>query len=497
MRNASRFLAAVALAAASLAFVPAPASAFQEGLDVEPDTANRLVAAGPCAPVATDACAHDLTVTWDPATGTGEDATVAFEILSGPSDTDGNADMVPVDARDVECTIDAEEKCTVSWSSTTAGKDDVIAWVETDMLPGRLEADNSEPVGQDASDMDSTDRFEVSWLTGVLNLDPEAPEQAPGTPQAITAELKSVPATGSTDPAVPLVGNIDVEIIAGPGQNSNSAGPDLTCDTAPETGQCELTVNSTVAGKTGIRGWVDLNEDDQVPGEADGTEGRDETTQAGTPTEPDLTDLVEINWVAGATAPRIDVEPENAQQTVGQEITFTVTSTSATGPQGTVNVAAQVAPGGANSGKTARCLTSAAGSCTLSYTGTNPGTDTLVVAVDANGNGLPNEADAGEAVATPGTKAEPDETDVVQVVWNAAKTAKAKCKNVKGSSKDEKLRGKGGCDKITGKGGDDVLTGRGGDDILSGGPGKDVCAGGPGDDKYRGCEKIKGKGEKK
>jgi hypothetical protein len=68
-----------------------------------------------------------------------------------------------------------------------------------------------------------------------------------------------------------------------------------------------------------VRAWIDANDDgeqkgDEVPGEADTTEKRDATTAdgAGAKTEPDNTDVVEVNWGGTQPVPPKPGEPGGA-----------------------------------------------------------------------------------------------------------------------------------------------------------------------------------------
>jgi hypothetical protein len=229
-------------------------------------------------------------------------------------------------------------------------------------------------------------------------------------------------------PARPLVANVDAEILAdGPNADQVPDAADMECDTDPATGGCPLSYTAGAASDVDeVQGWVDLNDDpgaDPPTGdetgtgdtfEGDASEGPDEGTEPGDDTEPDDTDVVLVNLSASQ---QLILSPASATKPLGAQSALTATVTTGATPNSGVAVVGQVLPGGPHAGTTATCSTGANGQCTLNYTGPNPGTDKFRATVDADANGLPNEADSTEDVGVAGGTEEPDTTAVAQITW--------------------------------------------------------------------------------
>jgi hypothetical protein len=172
-----------------------------------------------------------------------------------------------------------------------------------------------------------------------------------------------------------------------------------------------------------IRGWVDLNEDpDATPPTGDETTGEDvweaDKDEALADDDDDTTDVVQASISGGDV---LVLSPASATKTIGSQSALTATFTANAIPTSGKKIAAQVLPGGAHPGQAATCTTAANGQCTLNYTGTTAGTDKVRATVDADGNGLPNEADSTEDVGVAGGTPEPDSTAISQITWTDPK----------------------------------------------------------------------------
>ncbi|MGH2650710.1 MAG: calcium-binding protein, partial [Actinomycetota bacterium] len=231
------------------------------------------------------------------------------EIITGP-----NTNQTPA-GPDLTCTTGVTGTCTATYTgSATQGTDVIRFHIDANndsAIPG--EADATE--GQDelvapgaVAEPDVTDVVSKSFTTAqTLNLEPESDTNPPSTAHTITATV------GGGGPIASQ--NIDAEIISGPNANLNPAGPDLTC-TSSASGTCTMTyTGGTGTGTDLIRGHIDANNDNAVPGEADTAEGRPETTTPGTTAEPDTTDVVEKIWAVTQPPP-----PAGCVGTAGNDI---------------------------------------------------------------------------------------------------------------------------------------------------------------------------------
>jgi hypothetical protein len=293
MRLLPRFLLPASLVLALLAPLPATGQTAII-LDVEPET--ETVPTGG---------AQTLTATAP------VNSNIDFGITSGPGSS-----AVPIQnsppflaaAKTCKTPLDGTT-CTVTFDGvTTAGTQTICAWIrdETPQNPGSQEANCSEGLNDPPGpDPDDTDVVEIAWVVAVLNLEPEQSSPPPSTETTLTATVTD----NSTD-AKPIAVNVDVEIVSGPNTGKNPAGADMECDTASATGICTVkyTGSATVALDT-VRAWIDSNDNgknapeadakgDEVPGEADQQEKRDAAASdgVGSQTEPDKTDVVEVNW---------------------------------------------------------------------------------------------------------------------------------------------------------------------------------------------------------
>ncbi|HEV3475510.1 MAG TPA: hypothetical protein VG602_09105 [Actinomycetota bacterium] len=340
-----------------------------------------------------------------------------------------------------------------------------------------------------------------------LDVTPETATRGTGLPHVLTATT-----TANQD--------VDFAIVDGPGTPTPNLPPPLlqsqkTCKT-PEGGTtCTVTFDGiNTAGTSKICAWMR----DTNPGSAEATcsEAVDDP-----PNEGDRTDVVTVDWVTAV----VDLEPEDSSPAPGTAVTLTVAvlENKADNPKPIkANVDVEVVSGPnaglKTTGADLECdHDETAGKCTVSYTGKAgaTGIDVVRAHLDANDNGknapeqgaagdeVPGEADNTEKkdatkADQAGGKAEPDNTDVVEVNWGGAAAQPPKpgepgggkgefCKKSReNANKKEILVGDEFSNKICGFSGNDALRGLSGNDILLGGGGNDKLKGGDGNDELNG-----------
>lgn len=508
MRTLARGLGLSVVALVTLVPIQAtPAGAFAGSLDVEPETGLRITGTE-----------HELAATvTDPTPPDGTQ--IAYDLDGEPG---GDVDACATTAGTCTFTItraapeNLQEVRVYVQDPTVSPLSDCgqpVTGDDCDVGEGRDEA--ADP--GDPDEPDDTDVISVEFVDAVLDVEPEEPplNVPPGDTITLTATVKSDEATPRA-----LVANVDAEVTAGP---NNEPGPvpdsvDADCDTDATTGECELTYTAgPTTGVDEVDAWVDLNEDpnadpptgDELEGpgfEGDASEGPDEDAEPGDVEEPDITDVVEVNVSGGQV---LDISPETSTKAPNSASALLADLRTGGTPQSGVVIAAAVDAGGANAGKTATCTTGPNGQCTLNYTGTVEGIDKVRATVDADANGLPNEADATEDVTGTGAAAggtpEPDSTDVVEITWavppppppppppteqmnlcDKTRPTAGESEIVVGTKGGDRLCGFGGDDTLRGRKGKDLLKGGSGNDLLKGGKGNDTLNGGKGDDELRG-----------
>lgn len=427
MRHLARlFLVSAVLGLLGLA--PVQASAAVASLEVTPETADRVTATTECV-ADTDDCIHILTATVMDAGVAQNGIDISFEIESGPSDPDmGVPD--PGLSPDMTCQTAAAPTpgtCQVSFNANTEGTDVVRAWIEDGTLPIADEADmdeaRDEAVTPGATEPDNTDVVSASWYDGTLNIEKEEdtfPLNGNVTFEATVLEKDPT----APNPAKTLLAEVDAEIEAG-SANVDRVGPtaDVQCDTVQATGKCTLTYPSGPnPGVDNIRGWIDRNDNpratppagDEESGtgyEADNTET---LSTEGTGTGAPITDVVKANIAA---TPVLTATPLTQSKVTNETATITASLTTGGVPDNAKKISAVVLSGGPNANKALTCNTGTGGTCTLVYTSTTAGTDSVRLWADTDGDGQPNEADTSETFGTAGTTPEPDTTAVVQVTW--------------------------------------------------------------------------------
>ena len=447
MKKLARFAALSMVALLGLVPIQAtPAGAFDGELDVESETGDvRIVGS-----------IHRLTAT-----------------LSGAMPNDGrtiNFDTDDNPTTEAEsCVTDSAGTCDIALMGESAGLQTIRAYVVDDgALPCSTplpvptsDCDPTEGRDEDAEEgatpePDDTDVVEVEWAEGVLDVEPEQSAEAPATEVELTATVMS-----TETPPRGLLANVDAEILEGPNENQMANEADTECTTI-QSGEC--TISYTAGAGTGVdvvQSWVDLNDDpDAEPEtgdetdpegegfEGDASEGPNEDTNPGDVEEDDITDVVEVGFSGGQV---LVLAPQSATKTVGSQSALTATVTMGGVPDSGEAVAGQVLPGGPNAGVASTCTTGANGQCTLNYLGANAGTDKIRATVDADGDGLPNEADATEDVGVAGGTPEPDATAVSTITWtapeedNRCENAKKKVKKLKKKFGKAKQRKRNAC----------------------------------------------------
>jgi len=236
-----------------------------------------------------------------------------------------------------------------------------------------------------------------------VDAEPETDNNVVGTQHTITA---------TTSQAAQEV-NFDVQ---GPGDPGNDPS-DFECQTdAQAPFQCAYTYTSNTPGTDTINVFSD----------EEGAQN-DDVFQAGEPN-----DQVTKNWVAQADV-RVDCTPD--ADTNPEGFTHTVTCTMTNGGNGQTVSGGQIDaeflagspndPGGNESGAPADVNNicdageSAAGVCSYTWTGNNPGTDVVCFFVDEDNNNDVDDADcAGEDAQGAGQGADDaDDADVVTKTW--------------------------------------------------------------------------------
>jgi hypothetical protein len=395
------------------------------GLDCTPETATN--------PTGVE---HVITCTLRDSNAEGISGRVINVEITGANDPDNSNNPPP----DLTCTTGADGSCQVRHTGNAPGETLYRAWAEGSQADSTEAQNENTPATAGAqAEPDETDVVAKTWVTQVLNCDPETDSNPTGSSHTVTCEAE-------TSQGVPLSGaNIDVEVtgVNDPDNGDTPETPDFSC-TTDRTGTCSFThgpgASTSTSGITAYRAWIDRDgvhtTTPQTHGtvEADRTEGRNEATAPGAKPEPDDTDVVEKTWVTQ----QLDCEPETKTNPTNTAHTVTCTVTTGSGSSRTVvqgsNVDAEAT--GANdpdNGDTPTspdftCTTNDQGVCSFTHgpggTGrtSNGGTTTYRAWVDADRNNATVEADTTEGRNegfAPGSEQEVDDTDVVEKLWSA------------------------------------------------------------------------------
>lgn len=301
----------------------------------------------------------------------------------------------------------------------------------------------------------NTDAFRIRFAdeptTTTFDMEPEVPggptrldcgpeeETAPvGSSRNITCSVTNDGGVRVVDARVhaELTGANDISSAQNPDGYSPTS-PDLSCQTNSD-GACVLRHgSSTTSAKPGLttyRLWIDADNNTETV-EADPEEGTDSFSEPGTRPEGDEgddTDVVQKTWVA-----RLDCLPETATPQTGSLHTITCTARDAANAA-LVNVPIDVEATGVNDpdgSGTSNTPTSPDFTCTTDQTGACPvhhgaggvgstntvGKTTYRAWIDLDNDNRTTESDPSEGLdhtRQPGTRAEIDNTDVVEATWS-------------------------------------------------------------------------------
>lgn len=304
---------------------------------------------------------------------------------TGTNDPDnGNT----VESPDFTCTTLSNGTCFIVHgpggvgSSNSAGTTTYRAWIDLDKNNSTMTGDDAIDLDEqraeptDTTEPDNTDVVEKIWIASRLDCNPEA-----DTNPAQTAHTVTCRATDQLNAGVSGM-SIDVEATgANDPDNANSpTTPDFSCTTG-STGECSFIHGpggrgtTTAFGRTLYRAWIDADGNDATT-EADTAEGRDETVGASPNPSPSPTGTT--TPAPGPTAGTPTPTPTSAA--AGARLAQQTQSPSPTPTQGSP-------------------------SPTPTRTATPGPTPT----------GTP-------APTGPGSRAEPDDTDVVEKNWSAVPT---------------------------------------------------------------------------
>jgi hypothetical protein len=364
-------------------------------LEVTPETDSNL---------ADGVTTHVLTATLSSAPTT-DAVGIDFEVESGPADpdaTDGNSPTSP----DFSCTVAiAATTCTVTLGPTsTPGTSVVRAWIDHDGLNSTTEADATEARDEAVTpgaeaEPDLTDVVSKTWTqsvaTACLDAEPNTDTDPSGAEHIITATVTNSPnayvdadttfdcvgaALPNTSVTITLTDDTPNAFISSVNGVSTggpiAGGPNTATGTTTPTGVITFGVKLVNPADTGTNATIDV----AVDGAAAGTSS----------------DTVAKTWAAAGTAASVTALPGNDTNEIGQSHTVTADVDDAFGgPVSGQRVAFQVTAGPhANNnldnnaatpdGFFGSCTTTAAGTCSASYTGPELGTDTITVWVDAD-----------------------------------------------------------------------------------------------------------------
>ena len=291
------------------------------GLDAEPETA--AVNTG------TD---HVITGTVYDQFGTPfqGDTVIKFELFAGsPSDTDGNTPL----GADKSCTTNNSSSCSVTYTSSTPGRDLVCVWTnDTPAMSGSNQngtcndeghtdagdTENSAEAPQPATD--DVDVVAVSWRNAAPATQLDCEEESDKTRRGNNNIITCTATDGTTGVANT---NIDIEATGAkdPDNGDSQVTPDFTC-TTNEVGVCSATHTRSKPGlgTTTYRAWIDVDHFDGTS-EADQAEGRDESTTAGDVAEPDGTDVFETAWIPNPNR-TISLHSNRNRQKAGRKVKF-------------------------------------------------------------------------------------------------------------------------------------------------------------------------------
>ncbi|MGH2746416.1 MAG: Ig-like domain-containing protein, partial [Actinomycetota bacterium] len=381
---------------------------------------------------------HTVTCTVTDENGQAEAGEHVDAEATGANDPDDGASRT---SPDFSCgPTNVQGRCSFTHSGDTSESGTTVyrAWIDADNDDSTDEADSGEGRDEnttpgDRPEPDNTDVVEKEWSASRLDCEPETDSNPTGTGHDITCT-----ATDEDGDPVPNE-NIDVEASgANDPDNSNSrTSPDFTCTTG-SNGQCVVRhgppgpTSTNEIGTTAYRAWIDFDKNNATD-DSDATEGQNEESSPGAEPEPDSTDVVSKTWQAIP----LDCSPETDSNPTGTNHTVSCTARNDDGsPRSNVEIDAEATgandPDQSDSPNTPdfSCTTDAQGQCSFTHgptggaqTGPNdtsqPGTTNYRAWIDEDGTSSV-EADPTEGQdesAQPGSRPEPDNTDVVSKNW--------------------------------------------------------------------------------
>ncbi len=393
-------------------------------------------------------------------------AQVYGEVENGVNDPDAN-DGASYQSPDYGCRTGANGTCeiVVEQLEGEQGTAEICFWVDdedpntndgaalcADEATGEAEVS---PGGGDVGN-DNADQVEKTWQerqASSVDAEPEADTNTIGEPHTITATVyDQFGATVGTQTRTAVA----FEFFQGSPADTDGntpQSPDRSC-TPNEQGTCSITYTSQTAGTDLVCVWADeagtaddpLMAGNNTDGTCDGEGLNDADDDPAGPDSPqprdDDQDVVSKTWQSSGAASKLDCVPETARNDVntGHTISCSAVNQAEQTPTGTTNIDGEATgandPDGSYSPETPdfTCTTTTASprTCTVQHggggTGTTPqrGVTTYRFWIDSDNNNATTEADQTEGLnetTTPGSKPEPDDTDVVQKSWGQPPTS--------------------------------------------------------------------------
>lgn len=221
------------------------------------------------------------------------------------------------------------------------------------------------------------DPFTVEVTEGLIptavDLEPEAGTSSVGQDHVLTATV--VDDAGVAVPAERVV----MRATAGPAStrdadqdSSTPVGQVGSCFTGAD-GTCTVSYSSTIVEADTIQAWIGTTA--PAPEQSDAGDLRQ--------------DVVTVDWEVENTDLRLDVSPETSSGPIGQQhqVNVSVSAVEANTNVGGIRVGARVIEGPNLNSMTTGCTTGADGACTISYTSTATGRDSIQTWIDLNKDG--------------------------------------------------------------------------------------------------------------
>ncbi len=324
---------------------------------------------------------------------------VTMRAIDGPASTrDADNDPATPVGQVGVCFTDANGQCTVSYSSTQVGSDQIQAWIGT----------TPAPAGDPKQDIVTVD-WEVEGTDLRIDATPETSSGPINQLHVVTAVVDAVQA-GTNVGGITVAGRV----IAGPNTGQPLTKP--SCETGLD-GSCTLEYRSSGTGRDSIQLWIDSNDDGDASGELflNMNEGQDADGAMGLADDAGQ-DVVFRTWTAVAI-PTLQVEPDTSTQPAGTTRAFDISvwDQSNGAALGGFNVDAMIVSG-PNSGRRSECVSASNGLCSMApFSSQKEGTDIVQFWIDADGDNTANEATQLEPRAEGGINE--NDQDVVEIIW--------------------------------------------------------------------------------